>query len=496
MLKEIQTRILEQVDWRPTYSAEFLALLTRMINRAYQVLFNDMPFLLEQEVKFITQPDVVNATSIAGDRVYVEPTDRRVLSRVNPVGGFPTGAAAWVFDGTWDGRWVELTGADGIVHRRQTREWWQTQEGGGLFPVIITDHFTIETPWHNNTDTGMVYRVYTPEYHLPSDVVEIKSARTWTDTNHLLRVAMQGDMEQGQLLDYRGRTQGIPEIIYKGKPYQLQAPTIEPLVDTADASKMPYVAWAGPDNAGEFDFCFTYGWGNRDADELTPLGLKELKWESGSSPISDKISTINDGAAIVLKLPDVDFELGFNTPGKPSATHSGLRKRIYVRRHSVYQGGGISRRLESPEVFMLLAEVPGDVTTFIYDGSLLADYLRRLRPINGYQSLRIYPIADNRYEIDCRVQFRPAPLVNSYDAPRLNEDGMDALVQKALSLFLNYDGKPELGAQAESQYQSMIRTLTKRYATIAYGFVHKKPARVRRQPLGMRSRAVTYHEPT
>jgi len=42
----------------------------------------------------------------------------------------------------------------------------------------------------------------------------------------------------------------------------------------------------------------------------------------------------------------------------------------------------------------------------------------------------------------------------------------------------------------------MIRTLTKRYATIAYGFVHKKPARVRRQPLGMRSRAVTYHEPT
>lgn len=490
MLQEIQTRILEQVDWRPTYSADFLALLTRMINRAYQVLFNDMPFLLEQEVKFITQPDVVNATAIAQDTVRVDPVDRRVMTRIHT--GLASGAAVWAFDGTWDGRWVELTGSDGVVHRRQIRQFWQIQE---LPSGITFDRFTIETPWHNNTDTGMSYRFYTPEYHLPADVVEVKSARTWTDTNHLLRVAMQGDMEQGQLLDYRGRTQGIPEIIYKGKPYQLQAPTYKPLVELLDSTKGSTL-WSGPDNAGQFDFCITYVWGNRDADELTPLGLPEARWESGPSPVSDKISTTNGGYAIRLTLPNVEFELGFGFPAKTSNNHSGVRKRIYVRRYSVDQGGGIVRPLEAPGAFMLLTEVTGDVTTYTVDGATIADYLRRLRQINSYQSVRIYPIADRRYEIDCRVQFRPSPLVNTADAPRLNEDGIDALIQKALTFFLQYDGKPELAAQAENEYQKMLRTLTKRYATISFGFVHKKPARVRRQIVGTRSRAVTYHEPT
>ena len=496
MLQEIQTRVLEQVDWRPTKSDDFLLLLTRMINRAYQVLFNDMPFLLEQEVHFVTQPDVVSATAVTQDRVLVEPTDRRVMTRLHT--GLPTTAAVWVFDRTWDGREVELVGADGVVRRRKTREWWQTVNAPPPASDGLTyDHFSIEEPWKNNTDTGMVYRVYTPEYHLPADVVEVKSARLWTDSNHLLRVTQQGEMEMGQLLDYRGRTQGLPEILYRGKPFQLQAPTMKPNVRLLSSDLSGTSPWIGPDNAGEFDVCFTYGWGAVDADYLTPAsGLPELRWESAASPISDRISTTNDGAALSVKLPDVDFELNFNISGLPSATHSGMWKRIYLRRYSVDQGGGITRTLEAPGVFMLLAEVDGYVQDYKIDGSVLADYLRRLKQINGYQSVRIYPNADTRYEIDCRVQYRPGALVNNFDAPRLAEDGIDALVQKALVFFLDFDGKPELSQKAEVAYQNMLRTLTKRYGNLDYGLLHKKAARVRRSPVGMRSRSVTYHDPT
>lgn len=482
MLGEIQQRVLEQVDWKPENSSDFLLVLTRFINRAYQALFMDAPFLLEQEVSFITQPDVVSVTSVAQDRVSVDSTSRRTMKRLRT--GLSSAAAAWDFNGHFDGRWVEIVDSVGQKHRRKTREFWQASEGA-QGPITDYDYFSIEEPWPNNTDSNMAYRIYTPEYHLPPDTVSIKNARIWDQTSQPLVVKSQSEIEMAGLVDYGGRAVGPPSIIFKGKPYQLQAPTVSPLVELSQQS------WVGPDNAGKFDLCMTYCWGNLDTDLYTPHGLRECRWESAPSPISDVIDTTNNGYAIKVVLPDVDWLMKFNISGAIDATRSGLRKRLYLRRYTADQGGGISRAVESAQVFMLLAEVNGHVQEYTYDGSVIADPLRRLKPIHGYQSVRLHPLPDARYTVDCRVQFRPAPLVNEADAPRLNDDGVDALVLKALHFLYQHDGKPELAMQAEGQYQMMLRTLTKRYATIDYAMIRKRPARVGRSAV-LRSKNATW----
>lgn len=489
-LVEIRSRALEQVDWAPTQSTEFLALFDRMVNRAYNTLFTDAPFLLEQTVRIVTQPDVRNVATAATDLLNVNATDRRVLERVIPIPPLPFTGAAWdTVNKTWDGRWIEVTDPKGQVHRRRTREWWRDEilEQGIL--VAIFDRVSIEEPWPNATDDKMGYRVYTPEYTLPPETVEIKSARYYGDSNHRLEVASPYDMERYQLSDFQGRTIGLPELIYRNNAFQLAAPTRAPGVTVTNPN------WLGPENAGKFDFLFTYVWGNKDPDLLTPLGLQEPKWESGPSPTSATATTTNAGSAIILTLPNVDFELGFRS-GLVSANRSGLRKRIYVRRYTSDVGGGISNVIESPEVFMLLDEIPGNTETYTWRGAIQPDYLRRFRRVHSYQSITFYPMPDDRYEIDCRVQYRPESLVNGQDAARLNDDALDALVQKTLAFFYTYDGKPELGQMAEAAYQDRLRIITKRYGIIGYAELKKRPARVGRAIGTFPAKSARYTPPT
>lgn len=490
-LTEIRTRVLEQVDWNPSQSAEFLALLDRMVNRAYSALFTDAPFLLEREIKIVTQPDVRASTGVASDVLRVNSTDRRVLERSIPVPPLVFAGTPWTFDKTWDGRWLEVTDPNGQVHRRQSREWWiDTVLDLQGNPIAIYHRVSLEEPWPNNTDTGMAYRIYTPEYHLPPEAIEIKSARMYGDPNHRLEVANTYDMERYQLADYQGRISGMPELIYRGKAFQLFAPTRGPDVALADTP-----VWQGPENAGKFDFLITYVWGNRDADMLTPMGLSEVKWESAPSPTSTAVTTTNGGPAIQIKVPNVDFELGFRS-SLVSANRSGLRKRVYVRRYSAATNGSITNVIESPEVFMLLTEMDGHVESFTWTGQMQADYLRRFRRVHSYQSIIFYPMPDQRYEIDCRVQYRPEALINDQDAARLNDDALDALVQKTLAFFYTYDGKPELGQMSEASYQDRLRSLTKRYGIIAYAEVKKMPARVGARLSEFPSKRARYLPPT
>ncbi len=490
-LTEIRTRVLEQVDWNPSQSTEFLALLDRMINRAYNSLFTDAPFLLEREVKIVTQPDVRALTAEPTDVLRVNASDRRVLERSIPVPPLPFVGATWAFDKTWDGRWIEVTDPNGQTHRRRTREWWVdtvVDLQGNI--TAIYHRVSIEEPWPNNTDTGMLYRVYTPEYHFQPEVIEIKSARLYGDPNHRLEVANTYDMERYQLADYQGRISGMPELIYRGKPFQIAAPLRAP-----DAALNDQTTWNGPENAGKFDFLITYVWGDRDPDMLTPLGLTEVKWESAPSPISVAAATTNGGPGIKLTLPNVDFELGFRS-GLVSANRSGLRKRVYVRRYTSAVNGAITNIIESPEVFMQLAEVDGHVEIFNWTGHVQPDFLRRFRRVHNYQSIIFYPMPDQRYEIDCRVQFRPEALINGHDAARLNDDALDALVQKTLGFFYTYDGKPELGQLAEASYQDRLRSLTKRYGIIAYAEIKKQPARVGMRQYEYPSKRARYIPPT
>ena len=255
-LSAIRTHVLEQMDWTPEQSTDFKAKINRFVNRAYQYLYEDAPFLLQANVTIQTKKDVTSVTAVAGDRVESMGADAYVMQRTAGV----VGATPWVFDGSWDGRWVEIVDPTGVTRRVQTREWWNTGSPG-------FDRFSLVAPWASTPNVGMTYRVYTPTYHLHGDVVSIKNAQIYHGANYQLKVATQGEMESGRLVDYQGRTSGIPRVVFPGNPFALDAPTRAPSVRAAPGL-LP-TPWAGPDNAGQFDFCYTYCWGRRDSWEVS-----------------------------------------------------------------------------------------------------------------------------------------------------------------------------------------------------------------------------------
>lgn len=457
-LGDVRKRVLEQLDWQPTQSADFVALVDRLINRSYQTLCREAPYLFwEQKVRFATQADVSSVSGVTADRLAVNSSDNLVLERAES----PTGGATWVTDGTWDGRQIEVTDSAGQTHRRRIREVWN--DSGDA-----KDRISIDRPWPNVSDTAMTYRIFTDSYYLPEDTIELRSATLFTDTNYRLSVATQYDMERLQLQDFKGRFTARPEVIYRGSPFRLDAPTLAP---EAELSKE---GWQGPGPAGEFDYVYTYCWGRRDTDYDTTLGKKTPKWESPPSPVSQKQSTTYSGRAIDVSVPDVDFMLNFGTAGTKRLNRSGYYIRIYARRYS--SDGG--PRIETPEVFFLVGEISGSAGTYVHDGSDLLDYQSRLRDVHGYQSVSLYPMPDTRYEVDLRVLARPKPLVNDQDTPQIHEDGTEAIILKTLQMLHRHNGSENAALVSQEEYDRTLRNLTKRYGSIPYQHIRKRPARV------------------
>lgn len=495
---EIRTRVLEQVDWNPSQSSEFKARVDRLINRAYQILSLEAPFLFfENEARIITQPDVASNTGEATDVLAVDSSDTYVLKRSYPVGTTITNT--WVTDGTWDGRMIEITQSDGTVLRRRCREFWSVP--GSLTSGIDTiDYVTIDIPWPNSTDTGMTYRIFTPHYYLPADVSEIRSARLWSDTHYQMDVATQHDMERYEYLDYKGSTNGRPHVIFRGSHRQIDAPNTAPIA----AIKTDHGGedWLGPEPTGVFDYCFTYVWGKRESELQSPQGHYEPLWESAPSPISAKVEMnqisqkISSTQIITVTLPNIDHALNFYkelvgssllTPTR--STHSGIKKRIYVRRYEAYADQPVgSPIIETPEIFFLLEEVDGSEETYTHNGSVIPDYYRRLKEVHGYQSIRMWPNPDASYEVDLRVLRRPQPLVHDHDAPRIHEEGVDLIIQRALSFLYELQGNHEVSALASQRYGDILQTLTKRFGNLTRLRPTKRAARIGKQSREVRVR--------
>lgn len=472
-LGEIRQRVLEQADWQPDQAPSFVLKVNRLVNRAMHTLHDEAPFLFEGEARIVTYPDVRPVSGVVGDSVAVVATDPWVMTRAPVVGRTP-----WQFNGTWDGRWVEITDPAGQVHRRQTREWW-------IDDVTLQERFSLRTPWPNTVNAGMAYRVYTPDYFVPGDVVEVRQAKLYHSSRRTLTVSSRQDIERHRLFDFQGQQAGLPSIIYHGDHFQMPAPTLAPAVASA-------ALWAGPDATGNFDYLYTYVWGTVDPEALTPLNLPVVRWESAPSPVSARITsgpTLNR-----LTLPNVDQELFFGVAGTARFNRSGFRKRIYGRRYTETEPAVVA---ESPQVFMLLAEVGGEAVTYDHDGSRFLDYQTRLKPVHGYRGLRIFPVPDGRYEVDCRVQYRPHDLVNDQDVPWVNEDAIDVLIEGSLKLLYEMDGKADMAQLSKLEYSRMLGVLTNRYAVLPAMFLHKSTARVRPSIGGVqRSKAATFREPS
>ena len=487
-LGEIRSAMFSQADWAPKQSADAKTRANEFINRAYFQLTQEAPFLFfEKRVGFATindeTPDTTAirdlAPASAADTVSVVGTDPWVIKRDLP--STTGGMDLWDTTGRWGGRMIMITDAAGVKHRRMIRGIWTSTGAGSNHQYI-----SLYKPWNNLTDALMDWRIYSEDYYLPDNVIEVNSIRLFKQNqNWPLNIIGQMEAENLSFGD-------SPASVVGGLP---RANT-----------------WIGPEPAGEFEYCFTYAWGYRDGDfrDFGPAGpysaaqtspsRDEPLWESAPSPILSATTSnraedpvVYNGAAINITTPDIDYMQGFGRAADVRYHHGGWRKRIYRRRITVdainYSGGGgLPNQMggaveqETPDAFVLLADVEGFTTIFVDNGQLLPDYHRRLRDVHGYESVRFYPRPNDRYQVEVRCLLRPDELKDDQDVPEIHPDGIDVLLYRALGFLYEAQGNVELADRSIGRFREALFTLTKRYGDLRYPgeVLLKKPARASR----------------
>ena len=494
-LGEIRSGMFSQADWSPKQSQDAIDRANQFINRAYFQIAQEAPFLFfESRLGFATiadsDPDTAAIRDATGNPAHAADTistvtlDSWVLKRDLPT--TTAGITVWDVSGRWRGRDILITAPDGIRHRRKIRDVWTTAN---------VQYISLYRPWANSSDTLMTWRIYTEDYYLPDDVMEVTSLRLFEkNQNWPLDILGQMEAEQLSLVDVPDSVaEGVPRVAFRRPNWQIESPTTAPVTTVQGA-------WQGPEPAGEFEYCFTYCWGYRDSDfrdfgpegpygaaQASPSRLEPL-WESSPSPVSSAIALNDDtNGRIVLGLPDIDYMQGFGRTADPRYRHSGWRKRIYRRRKTVNTANYISLPVqlngaidqETPDAFFLLADIAGWQTALSDDGSILPDYHRRLREVNGYQALRMYPRPNKRYQVDIRCIRRPMPLKDDSDAPLVHPDAMNLVLYRSIASLYEAQGSIDLADRALIRYNDLLFTLTKRYGDLRYPgqLLMKKPAR-------------------
>ena len=385
-----------QADYSPNSSPEAITRVNGFINRAYNTLALEAPFLFfESKVQLVTEPDVKNKS---GD------PDNGIFDKVQPVGNqtLPAGASsdawtwrtsytvtqqqanpdkftAWDFTRGWDGRMIDIIDTDGSIDRHQIRSVWHD---------IASDYvyFTVVRPSKNVK--AFEYRIFTEAYPLPDNIVQVRSVRL-RDEASSFPLDIYGQQEAEELLLDGPDSQvasGQPRCLFRRQHVSLRGPSVAPVATVeAGGSDGWSVPWQGPEPPGTFEYKVTYTWGKRDLSLQAPgLGqwdgtantfsntstetfpstptsstaganasrnrYRDPRFESPPSPASQQASTPYSAGqssagssaygAIRVSLPNITYALGYmmkitrggTTYTRHSVNQSGIYVRIYRRR--------------------------------------------------------------------------------------------------------------------------------------------------------------------
>lgn len=449
--------MMDQMDWSPVRSDEFVKRLDGFVNRAYQRLFSEAPELFRRDFFMEVYPDVKADSGNTTDRI--QPTSgigahSCVLTRSNLTAA---GNARWEFDGTWNGRLLEVTRPNGVVLRRRVMDMWRVPMTGGLGG--FTEYVSIDEPWPNDTDEGMEYRFFWDTYPLPVDLLDIQQASIWHDTSALdLMVIAPGTMHSRMVMDKTATSGGTPVCVSKGEQENLRAPATPPAVATGSDT------WDGPEAPGTFEVCYTLCWGKTET--VTSGGFGTPRWESSPSTVMGCEATDYSDPSIEIQTPDIDYSLGFKSDsslGNIGDGHSGFYKRLYARRLSVTPSTAIrpgKTPIASPELmgdFYLIAEIEGDETAYQWTGARI-DLTERMSYQRMYRGIRLWPRPDRRYSLRLRGTVKPTRLVDGVEAPILEDTAREALICCAMTYFYSSDGKQEIAELMEARYIKYLAT--------------------------------------
>ncbi len=437
------------------------------MNTALERISGDVPeAVVPDEEHVALLKDVVGDDSTVKARLA--PTaDTKVFRFVDESGVPLTTGAVWLPDitGTFDGvMHFEVTDQNGQVHRRQSREFWAQNVLG-----VPNYYVSIERPWDIVAPVGTIFnfRMHQPEFFVTDDVTRVlEPARIFDDTRQQIWSIDTGGAYRQDLVDFRGDDKGRPFRMWRGRHFQLPAPTKAPTI-VADDKDYP---WIGPEWEGTFTFVYTYVWGRRGPEwQSSPVGIRDPVWESAPSPPSAAFNHNSaPGSGLLITGTNIDAMMDFGTTGTLRYSRGGMRIRVYVARTAVRTatpyGAGFDR-VETDGKYFLLGEVEPTTGTFIWRGVDIPDYERPLKHSTGYYAYSVYPHQDEYYELDLRVQRLPRALVNDQDTVPIQRDAAMAYIELCLHYMCLMDGVDQTGAnQHMMRYNELCRHFRKRYA--------------------------------
>ena len=439
------------------------------MNTALDRISGDVPeAVVPDDEHVVLLPDAVGEASDVDARIATT-SDTRVLEFTDPSGAPLTPSSPWVpaTDGSLDGiMHFEIVDTKGQRHRRQSREFWIQKPGGGAPDRY---YVSIDRPWDLGTMSGLKFRMHQPEFFVTDDVTRVlEPARIYDETRQQMWAIDTGGAYRQDLVDFIGEDKARPYRFWRGRHFQVPAPTTAP---TLAASEQGVAPWAGPEWEGTFRFCYTYVWGRKEQEwQSAPGGIRDPQWESAPSPLSTTFSHAgsNAGRSIRITGTNIDAMMDFGESSTLRYSRSGMRLRIYVARDSVISttpyGTGFNR-VETNGKFYLLAEIEPVSGVYVWNGSAIPDYQRELKHSTGYYAYSVYPHQDQRYELDFRVQRLPKALKNDQDTVPIQRDAVMAYIELSLYYMCLMDGVDQTGAQVHlSRYAELARHFRKRYA--------------------------------
>lgn len=388
--KDLRDHLFDRVDWDPSPTPQAVRMVDRFIQRGVDQLALDAPFLFhEGSVRIATQPDVEPASD--NDQLLLVGFDDLDGSEVNPwvfytiLAAGHADATPWKDDRSWDGRTLVLTDDDGVEHALQIRSiWLQEPDGKGVSTARYLISVMRPWSWETYGPGPFAWRVTTPAYWLPDDVIQIKDVRL-LGTPGRIEVIGQTEAEDAGFVDDLepgARAEGQPVFAFRREHFQLPGPNVAPAIQVAELpaeTTDPDLVWKGPEPPGEFEYKITYTWGKRDTDHQNvgparwdtqgehytepdgsvPLTesrwaasrMREPLWESAPSPAASAenppvpYAAVREASGVVrIKVPNVEYQTGMGMVGSTgllntafrryTTGHSGIQVRIWRRRIS------------------------------------------------------------------------------------------------------------------------------------------------------------------
>lgn len=443
--------------------------LNNIITLALRQLWREVPERLLSEVyRMQTEPYFETNT------VRIHSSDRRVWQIANT----PTAlTASSLVPEERRGRWLEVA-RSGAYH------YFRVQD---LFFDGQTSlwHIVVDKPWDNLTDSGLSYRLHTPEYPYPSWVRKVREV--YYDPEGQRRWVLP--MAHRQLDRFRHgagfRQTGEPEFYARGEFYQLRPPHYTPTITTI-ADPQPAQRWgndsngvqqAGYGTAGTFSYRVVHVLGRRLHDERLLLwrdtgvgGNPDQQivglpfYMSAPSPASAQQATTWGGTYIQVNTPNVDYVYGFGADSTlPSYNRAGIEKWIFRARHATNNTGSAAtvQDIEADGIYYLWRVIDGDTVATIDRGDSdppVRDF--PLERITGYHHLRFDRMPSTQRTMYLNVVRRPETLSYDTDTARVPPEFEQVLLDLVCSYVVGRrDGAPARESAYFLAYLEHLRRL-------------------------------------